>query len=146
MKMMILTLGILLAFAECKEEQAKEEQETSIYGSWQLVESYGGGIDVNSGNGWRKVENGFTFELNADNTFVSGEFRGCSTGRFRLSGNEITFIYDCGRRILSEEPAGVFSYKYVFLDESTLERTPITLVCYEGCASRFFKIDELKDN
>ena len=40
MKNMYLILSVLFLFTGCNEEEAKKQEDTSIYGTWQLTQSF----------------------------------------------------------------------------------------------------------
>lgn len=138
MKNLILILILNISLFGCAEESA-DAQNTTIYGTWQLVQSY----VVNGVNGnWEKVENGYQYEILSSNTFASNQFSECFEGTIVLKDSEITFDYECeGFTTGIETPAGSFTYQYSF-DNGLLLLTPTYLTCDEGCGYKFEKIDE----
>lgn len=77
-------------------------------------------------------------------TFQSDQFSECTKGTFLLTGDEISFDYECeGFTTGIESPPGVFNYKYFFLN-GKLSLTPIFISCIEGCGYRFEKIAGLQ--
>lgn len=138
MKNMTIIIMMLILFSGCGDEK-QSEQETSIYGTWQLVESY-----VVSGveGEWEQVENGYQYDIHSNMTFVSNQFSECAEGVFVLSDTEISFSYECeGFTTGIESPAGTFTYQYA-LSNGQLSLTPTYLSCDEGCGYKFDKIAE----
>lgn len=133
---MILLLITVWIFG-CSDDDNGTNQETSIYGTWQLVEFFS---HPPTGNGWEEVENGFMIELKADGDFVSNEFDECQTGIFNTSNSVISLVYDCEEFTAGyEEPEGTFSYDYR-IENSTLELRPANFSCFEGCSYRLRKV------
>ena len=136
MKNMFLILSIFFIISSCSDEQT-EQQENSIYGTWQLVESFS---HPPSGSGWSQVDDGFTLIVKSDNSFNSSQFSDCITGNISLTNNQIDLNYNCnGFTQGFENPAGVFQYTYEFVD-SKLELTPKNFSCFEGCKYKLIKI------
>ena len=128
-----------------KQDTPITKQDIPIYSVWQLVEEFG---DIpgsaSSAGGWKDVSNGFILELKADYTFVSNQFSECSTGKFQIIKDTITFMYACERFTAGfERPKGTFSYTYISTN-SILQLNPANFQCYEGCAQRFKKIIKYK--
>ncbi|RED92035.1 lipocalin family protein [Marinoscillum furvescens] len=140
MKNMILLLALLSLLA-CSEDDNKVEQETSIFGTWQLVESYI--VDGVEGN-WLEVENGYNYQIMSNGLFTSSKFNECDNGNYELRDETITFNYSCeGFTTGIENPPGSFGYKYS-IKNSVLEIQPTYIGCFEGCGYRFRKIAEIK--
>jgi hypothetical protein len=140
MKHLILILLLNISISGCSEEKT-EVQNTSIYGTWQLVQSYV--TDGVNGN-WEQIENGYQYEILPSNRFISNQFRECTEGTFVLKDSEITFDYECeGFTTGIETPAGSFTYQYSF-DNGKLLLTPTYLNCDEGCGHKFEKIAEIQ--
>lgn len=59
MRTLILLLILSISSFRCSKEEI-EEQQASIYGTWQLIEIYSG---PPSGEGWSDVDNGYTYEI-----------------------------------------------------------------------------------
>ncbi len=140
MKNMNLLLSIFLFIASCGEEEPKAQLNTnSLYGTWQLVESYGGGPGYGS---WKKVQNGYKITIELNNSFNSSEYTDCSEGIVNFDSVQIIFEYECERLSTGiESHPGAFSYNYLFKDDK-LSLNPNFLICDEGCGYRFKKIAE----
>ncbi len=130
MKNMILSFLIFsFIVSGCNEEGETPQLNTnSIYGTWKLVEFFTDSPLITDPL-WNKIEDGFTVELRTNDTFTSGEYDGCPTGKFEIIENGITLTYDCAAR-------SSMSYTF-YLISSKLEWEA---VCYEGCRWRFVKI------
>ena len=94
MKNMILILSMFFLITGCSEKETKQ-QETSIYGTWKLIQVYS-----NIGNGensWNEVDVGYTYVMNIDNSFVSTKYNECSSRKFEIDNakNTLSFIFDC---------------------------------------------------
>ncbi len=140
MKNMNLLLSIVLFIASCGEEEPKAQLNTnSLYGTWQLVESY----VVSGVNGrWINVQNGYKFTIELNNSFNSSEYTDCSEGIVNFDSVQIIFEYECERLSTGiESHPGAFSYNYFFKDDK-LSLNPNFLLCAEGCGYRFKKIAE----
>ena len=133
---MFLILSMIFFIIGCDEEDTKK-QGNSIYGTWQLVESFS---HPPSGNGWSQVDNGFTLTVKSDNSFYSSQFSNCMTGDISLTDDQIDLKYNCnGFTQGFENPAGVFQYTYEFV-ENKLQLTPKNFSCFEGCKYELIKI------
>ena len=136
MKTFFIISSIFFFITGCSEKETKQ-QENSVYGSWQLVESFS---HPPSGNGWSQVDNGFTLAIKLDNVFNSSQFSDCLTGNISLTDVQINLKYNCnGFTQGFENPAGVFQYTYEFV-ERKLELTPKNFSCFEGCKYKLIKI------
>ena len=137
----MIMLLTLLSMIACSEDEIKGEQQTSIYGTWQLVESFV--VDGVEGD-WVQVDSGYTYELNSDGTFKSSEYNECSDGNYEIASQKITFEYGCENFSTGiENPPGSFTYNFS-IKNSTLEIEPTYVGCFEGCGFRFKKISEPK--
>jgi hypothetical protein len=135
-----LILFISIVFFGCESEQV-EQNEKSIYGTWQLYESFE--TDGVEGD-WIEVDNVYAYEISSNGSFKSSKFQDCNSGTFLLSEQTITFDYECENFTAGiESPPGSFSYLYALKDGQLL-LTPNYLMCDEGCGFRFNKIaDEI---
>lgn len=68
----------MFLFIGCEEETV-EQTETSIYGTWQLVETWV--VDGVEGK-WVSIDDGCLYELKSSNTFESTKYDECKTGTF----------------------------------------------------------------
>ena len=158
--MMILTLGILLAFAGCKEEEEQIPQDPSLYGTWQLIEIFVG--PTSSGVVSIKIENGHTYELRRDGTYTTNL---CPEGGGTFSISERTIddkikttisiisMGTSGRIPICNENSGDrdgFSV-YEFDEQGYLHLTALYVdpetnevghTCDEKCGNKFKKIAE----
>ncbi len=136
MKKMILSILPFFILLGCNQEE-NDVQRPSIYGTWQLIESYNvSGVDFY----WREVpkELKYEFTIAFNNTFRSTrysdtEYSDCSGGNVKYDDVQITFEDECGGPGLS--------YNY-YIDGNKLTLIPNFLFCDEGCGDRFQKIAE----
>jgi hypothetical protein len=139
MKYLILSLLVTMLFFGCTEENI-QQKESSIYGTWQLIEVLSGAPTV---DGWNEIADGYTYKIRGDARFETNISTECQSGMVSITDAEITFEYDCeGFTMNKKNPEGVFKYSYTL--GSILELKPININCYEGCAYRFKKIEEDK--
>ncbi len=136
MKKMILSILPFFILLGCNQEE-NDVQRPSIYGTWQLIESYNvSGVDFD----WREVpdELKYEFTIAFNNTFSSTEFSRCNDGNVKYDDVQITFEYGCE----GFTPGGL-SYNYYFEGNGNkLSLIPNFLSCDEGCGYRFQKIAE----
>jgi len=138
MKKMIILLACLSLIA-CSEDENKVEQEPSIYGTWQLFESY---VVDGVGGDWIEIEDGYTYKIMTNGLFESSKFKECDNGKYELNNEIIIFDYSCEDFTSGiEEPPGSFGYKFS-IKGSVLEIQPTYIGCFEGCGFRFKKIAE----
>jgi hypothetical protein len=143
MKNMTITIIALLLFAGCGDEQ-QNEQQMSIYGTWQLVEQRFGNVS-NSGS-WENVPDGYTMEFGSDQKYISSSNAICksnpsNTGTFNLTtsqdGSIIVIELEC-----EESENNLFSMEYLYtFKNGYLLFSPI-FSCDEGCSYKFKKIVE----
>ena len=138
MKNMILILSMFFFITGCSEKETKQ-QETSIYGTWQLVNSYV--VDGFSGS-WISVNNGFTIMLKRDNTFSSTKYQECSEGSYflDLSSEKIILEYNCANFNPCENSSSKCVERFEF-DGKLLKLIPEYSACIEGCGEKFKKIE-----
>ena len=150
MKNMILILSMLFLITGCNEGEVNEQQGTSIYGTWQLIEfySFSGLATGNEESNWNKVDDGYILELKPDGHFVSSEHEECQTGTFTVTSDEsddyVTLKYGCEGFVArhnrnKDYDKNVLSYSYV-ITNSVMELKPVSYTCYEGCDVRLTKI------
>ncbi len=147
MKKMILSILPFFILLGCNQEE-NDVQRPSIYGTWQLSESYI--IFESDGAGGAKFlgefrevpnEDKYEFTIAFNNTFSSTKFSSCNGGNVKYDDVQIAFEYGCEEFIKS--PLGAFSYKYHFEENGNkLFLHPNFLSCIEGCGDRFQKIAE----
>ncbi len=154
MKKIILSVLPFFILLGCNQEE-NDVQLPSIYGTWQLIESYnvsGSGV---SGE-WREVpnEDKYEFTIAFNNTFSSTRYSDCSRGNVKYDDAQITFNYGCeGFTLIPPEyehppyeyPSGVLSYNY-HIDGNKLSFYPYSdsWTCYEMWGDTFQKIAEME--
>jgi len=145
MKNMILLIGMLLTIAGCNKEEEIAQSETTIYGTWQLIEIFdGGSLEPN-----QKIQNGYLigFSLNG-NLVTTNQTMGCPMsydslkGNYLLTGvqntNLLNMTYTC---IELDDNKLEISYYFGF-DNGDLLLTEVESTCDEGCYNKFRKIAE----
>lgn len=138
MKSIILILSILFSLTGCSEKETNQ-QENSIYGTWQLIEIYQS--DGGSSPQWTTVDESYIYTFNNDGTFSSTRFTECTSGTYEISNNSITLNYSCvGFDTGMENPPGTFIESYIFKN-ANLILTPFYLNCIEGCDYKFEKVE-----
>jgi len=147
MKNMILLMGILLTIAGCSKEEEIAQEETTIFGTWQLVEQIVGNVG-NQGN-WEDIENGYTIEFDNNQNYNSTSSPICpsnasNSGTYSIENNEkesfLKIILDCDE---NENGTFIMEYTFSFLD-NFLILSP-TFSCDEGCAYKYIKIEDIKE-
>lgn len=128
MKQLIFILSILFSLSGCSEDDEKQ-QETSIFGAWKLVETYGS--DGGQGQ-WAPVENGYTYTFEEDNILISNRFS-CN-GTYLVNSDSITINFDC------QEIQFNLTYGISF-ENNNLILTPDPVNCDEGCAEKYQKVE-----
>ncbi len=129
MKSIILILSMFLSLTSCSDDDTKS-QETSIIGTWQLIETYGS--DGGSNPQWTSVDNGYIYTFNNDGSVISDRFT-CN-GNYTLSSNQITITFDCTDSQFN------LTYEYLFENEKLI-LTPVLSNCDEGCGEKYKKIE-----
>lgn len=137
MKNIILIFSMLLSLTSCSDDAVKA-QETSIAGTWKLIETYGS--DGTGNPQWTTVDNGYTYTFSSKGSFTSTRFAECSTGTYQITSSTLTLTYDCdGFGTGIESPAGTFVENIAF-DDGKIILTPTYLTCIEGCGFKFEKV------
>lgn len=134
MKNLILGIFALLCLIACEQEPTLVGESTAptLVGKWQLVEQ---NVSDGGPSTWEKVENGTTFRLKADSSFLGFQtFNDCQTGTYDTAADELILTYDC-------EDTPPFIYTLRKEDEAII-LSPKTVVCIEGCAYKYQKIAE----
>lgn len=122
--------AFLLLLTACKD------QETSLYGTWQLTEVY---ISPGTREGeWVAVENGYTFDIQPDGTFYSSKYDKCSTGSYTISDQTISFMYNCQNFYPCNASSSTCIESFSFENQYLVLR-PNYLDCIEGCSYKFSK-------
>lgn len=144
MKNIFLTFFIFLLYIGCSEEE-QTNQETSIYGTWQLIEVFdGGSIEPN-----QSIKDGYFTTIKSNSEFsTTHQTIGCPIDYDVLDGNYQ--IYPDGElKVMdinipcSARDDGAINPKYYFeiVDGFLiLVPTPDVGGCFEGCHEKFKKI------
>ena len=152
MKNMFLILTIFFFITGCGEEEAKQ-QETSIYGTWQIKESR-----YNDGEGSKevdKVSNGHTKTFRKNNTYSTTKFVHCQSdglanGSFSLgtyshydySYNFVEVSFSCTNKngeTIKYEEATKYTYRF---ENEYLILSPHDNPCHEGCSFKYKRVTE----
>jgi hypothetical protein len=143
MKNLILTLILNISLFGCSEEKV-EERNTSIYGTWQLVEQRFG--NVGSSGSWENVADGYTIKFDLDQKYISSSNAICksnpsNTGTFNLSttqdGEILAVELEC-----EESENNLFSMEYLYNFKNNYLLLSPTFSCDEGCSFKFKKVAE----
>lgn len=141
MKNLIFLLSIVLSFNSCSQNDENSKNENSIYGTWKLVAVYS---NVGNGeNNWNSVENGYTYIINADNSFESTKYNECSSGKIEVNAmtSTLSFIFDCNNFYPCEENSDICK-EYFSISEGNLILSSTYQNCDEGCPQ--FKFEKIK--
>jgi hypothetical protein len=97
---LVLILSSILFSCETENTNAeKNEYSRKIIGKWKQVKAFNLEDDSETPAiyDWEEINNGFTLELNEDNTFVYTKFENCSTGKYfyNIELSTIEFDFDC---------------------------------------------------
>ncbi|RUA35102.1 MAG: hypothetical protein DSY77_03445 [Bacteroidetes bacterium] len=137
-----------MSFFGCQEEDLK--QDSTIYGTWQLVEIYDGGSPKPN----QSVKNGYQLTITSSGTAITtNQTIGCSSTYEQLNGSfsleqiddkeAIVFEFYCPELDNNIEDVEF----YLEFNDDLLVLTPTNRVntCFEGCEYEFKKIaDEIK--
>ena len=125
MKNMILILSMFFLITGCSEKETKQ-QETSIYGTWQLIERFDGGSPTPNQN----IENGEIITFSSDNLYLNNSYQ-CD-GNYSINNSIIEISVSC---ITAE------LIKYSFsIENNELKLTPFPSTCDEGCYDKYKRI------
>lgn len=125
MKNMFLILSIFLFITGCSEKEIKQ-QETSIYGTWQLIERFDGG----SPNPIQTVVDGETVIFSKDSSYSNSSYP--DNGTFIINNSIIEISIPNVTQDLMKFTYGVNN------SELTLSSYPST--CDEGCYEKYIKL------
>ncbi|QCX38170.1 lipocalin family protein [Aureibaculum algae] len=129
---------VVISFFGCSNNDNEVNQEKSIIGTWQLVETY---QSAGGPGNWSSVDNGYKYTFLDNRTFSSNRFSECTYGTYSIESNVLTLIYGCeGFTTGIENSAGVFIEKINF-ESKYLFINPTYIFCVEGCAYKFKKIN-----
>ena len=133
MKTMILPLVLVFVLQGCREDEPQQPQQplntASIYGTWQHT-SHGALVIPHANEElrdfWIDIENGYTLEIRANNTFVvSNRSNDCSEGAVILTKDQISLHDSCGDY--------KFNYAYSYVLDQKLILSPLGRNGAEDC-------------
>jgi hypothetical protein len=125
MKNMFLLLSILFFITGCSEEKT-EQQNNSIYGTWQLIERFDGGSPTPN----QIVENGEIIVFSSDNSYSNNTYQ-CD-GNYNINNSIIEISVLCITTDL---------IKYSFsIENNELKLTSFPSTCDEGCYDKYKRI------
>ncbi len=143
----MINLAILFFFLIGCKEEALEQDENFIYGTWQLVEKFDGGSPEPN----QTVENGYQITLKSSGLAkTTNQTIGCPSTYDQLNGNYSVEQIDNKKALVFEFycPASDEFIEdvefYIEFDDELLVLTPTNRVnkCFEGCAYKFKKVEE----
>jgi hypothetical protein len=127
---LILLAVIFTAFTCNKEKLSKN----TLVGTWKLIESKEGG---SPNPDWHPVGYSYTYTFNSDGTFSSTVNVNCVQGVYILTGDKLTFKFDCeGLSQIGDNSTVIYNFTW---KGSDFILTPTTFICDEGCAYKFRK-------
>ena|SRR5690554_2004625 len=132
---LIFLLFVLLA-ASCNISDAVlfQENPDTFPGQWVLVEtSFSAGDELE----YQEVKNGGYYRFQPDGTFTSSQLDGCGRGTYQLEDDKLTLTYDCD----TKDSPNPYTFGITF-EENYFILSPISIVCIEGCPSKFKKVKE----
>ena len=130
MKKFVIIVSLFFFISSCNNEENKQ-QENSLVGTWKLIETYGG--DGGSSSKWTKVNDGYTFHFDSNNSIISNKFS-CN-GIYHINSNDININFNCTNSQFNQ------TYNYS-IENGNIILKPSLLYCDEGCAEKFQKITE----
>lgn len=123
----IFSIVLLFLFAGCDKDTVELDQD-SIPGKWKLRESY---VSDGSPGKWVQSKTDLVVEFKSDGTLAGNVFTGYATYTikdaktivlFKADKTEQNYAYELKDGVLTLSPAG-------------------PIMCIEGCADRFVRID-----
>lgn len=140
MKKLVLILCVSFLAMSCSSDDTTQEENTTLVGTWQLVEIYLS--DGEGSGGWNSIDDGYTYTFKSDSTFTSNRFSECTTGKYSVSATQLVLEYDCEDFTTEiESPEGTFIENFK-MEDRFIFLTPAYLQCIEGCSYKFLKIKE----
>ena len=127
---MFLLFTFFFFASSCGEEKQPEQQENSIYGTWQLTERFEGGSLIPR----QSVENGEIIIFSKNNSYSGSSFQ-CD-GTYNINNEIIEIMIPC-------TTMDTIKYAY-FLENSDLKLMPYPSTCDEGCYDKYKKISSEK--
>lgn len=142
MKTMILILSILLLTTGCSEDETVQ-QENSILGTWQLIETKFN--DANGAGRWEPFEIGriiiFNQDLSYESEIYPTDCGGINSSTYRIQNeseiNVVEITITCVNPNMVFESTDSFSFD----ENSNLILIPIEPECPEGCAFKYEKVE-----
>ena len=141
-----LLIGVLtVLLCACSEENVGDNTtDSTVVGTWQLVEQ---NVGIGPPGEWEDMDNGPFIRFNEDGSFVKSHFD-CVPLSFTVENNLIKLAYDCPEGTKYDEwPSYLDSinYRITALSGQYMTLTPATLICTEGCAYRYVRVEEEYD-
>ncbi len=129
MKTLIATLLVLATLIGCNIENERE-QESPIYSTWKLIETYGS--DGDSEPKWTTINNGYVYTFKKDGRIITNRF--ICNGSYQILNNTITIDFNC--------PSSQFNLTYSYtIENEYLVLVPDPINCDEGCSEKFKKMN-----
>jgi hypothetical protein len=134
----IFSIILVFPFISCSIENEEEKVESSLIGTWQLVQTFEY-TEAGPGN-WIGVEDGYTYTFSQNGEFYSTRFEECTSGMFSIDSNLLTMEYGCNEFATGiEDPEGVFMEDFIFVDGELL-MNPAYQNTIEGFITKFKKV------
>ncbi|HLW21438.1 MAG TPA: lipocalin family protein [Cyclobacteriaceae bacterium] len=136
MKISLMFLLTILLSAGCdfSDDVLFHDNPDGLPGEWLLVEtSFSAGAEQE----YREVKNGGRYTFRTDGTFTSTQLDGCGRGTYQLKDDKLILVYDCDTR----DSPNPFTFRITFEDNYFM-LSPISIMCIEGCTSKFKKVKE----
>ena len=132
MKNLILIAVLFTSLSGCtnNENESRQIQESSIIGTWKLIEKYGS--DGGSDPQWNTVEDGYVYTFKNNDIIISNRFN-CNGSYTLSSSNQVTITFDCSDSQFN------LVYDYTF-ENRKLILTNLSN-CDEGCGEKYEKIE-----
>ncbi|MDG1685250.1 MAG: hypothetical protein P8H63_04365 [Flavobacteriaceae bacterium] len=145
MKTMFLLFTFFFFASSCGEEKQTEPQESSIYGTWQLIKQTANNAD-GSPNGWQDIKDGRTITFNENLTYKSEitphDCNEITTSTFEIRKESEIKALEIIIMCINPNMTFKSQYSYSFQDSTKLILVPIEPACVEGCAFLYKKINE----
>ncbi len=132
MKKFIILFSIVLLATGCsKSNENLEVTQENLIGTWKLIQAYN---DPGDGSGdFEDVQDGYSFTLNEDGTFISERLAECATGTYTINNSKLVFNYNCDD--FTEEYVDIIRFSGNNLISSPIQ----PYACIEGCERKFSK-------
>lgn len=131
MRYFVLSAFCLFLFSSCSKNSCDMDNQ-SLIGKWQLIEQ---NISNGGPSKWESVNDGKRFSLFEDGTYEGIKFfTDCDMGSYGSTATELLLMPNCNDG--SED----FMYS-ITRDCDQLILRPLTVLCIEGCAFRYERIN-----